>query len=248
MNPILSALFANSITCGIEPTTRPVNCSLEEGAGRLVIVTGENASGKSVFRRALTTHSRRQGVKVMSFSPEQKAQGGIVGAFVYGTEEYQSTGSNSVRLILNAIKTSRNHDEDHIVIFDEPESGLSDDYAAGVGNELSEYASNLPPRVSLVAVISHSRPLLTPLSTAKPTHVSLGHHLSLSDWLKRPITPKPIRGLLEDDLHMFGEISRAQAEHSERKDRPNSAVSSLRGPSRVMGKVAVASTEGMPCR
>lgn len=177
------------------------------------MVTGENASGKSVFRRALSRAARENGLEVMHLSPEGKAQGGIVGAMIYGSEEDQSTGSNSARMMLKAMETAQKRDARHILIFDEPDTGLSDEYAAGAGQEMAKFCENLPEMTSLVVVISHRRVLLSELSRLSPAHLAVGHNMNLSEWLGREITPRPLSELKERDRKMFGAVLKCRNLH-----------------------------------
>jgi hypothetical protein len=182
----------------------------------MLVVTGENASGKSIFRRALTQHAQSQGIFVMHLSPEGKARGGIVGAVIYGTEEYQSTGVNSSATILKALATAKGEEREHIIIFDEPDTGLSDDYAAGAGLAIREFCENSTDHTLLVVVISHRRSLVRELEKAQPHHLSFGLNENLNDWLNRRVEPQRLDRLKTADKNMFGAIQSARNAFSKR--------------------------------
>jgi energy-coupling factor transporter ATP-binding protein EcfA2 len=205
MNPVLRELFDKSVLIG--EAGKPIIAHYHEGSSKLLIVTGDNASGKSMVRRAIGKYSRDQGFQVLHFSPEGKAQGGIVGAIIYGTEEHQSTGSNSARTILGAISTSLNKEDKHIIIFDEPDSGLSDEFAAGAGDKIAEFVRHSTEALSLVVVISHRRELVRRLLPQGPAHLSLGSKVDLREWLDREAGAVPLEKLIEKDLLMFRMIS-----------------------------------------
>lgn len=210
MNPVLESMFSSSVLLGLAPTEKPVKCRHWEGHPHLLVVTGQNATGKSILRRALTAHARRSGVEVMDLSPEAKARGGIAGLMIYGTEEDCSTGANSARTIRKATMTSRARSSPHMLVFDEPDAGLSDEFAAGAGAELAEFCGSMSPHVSLVVVISHRVALVSSLLSLKPSHLSLDSDMSLQQWVGRTIVPRPLSELLRADKDMYGAVASAR--------------------------------------
>jgi hypothetical protein len=210
MNPVLRSALERSVLVGLEPTGKPVKCNYHPGDERLLVVTGENATGKSLVRRALTKFGRQDGLQVMDISPEGKARGGIAGAMVYGTEEDQSTGSNSARTIKKAILTSRSRQEPHILVLDEPDAGLSDDYAAGAGMEIAAFCSDCPASTKLVVVVSHRRSLVGELSKMSPAQLCLGGCPPMGEWLTLAPLPKSLDQLIAADRAMFGAVSAAR--------------------------------------
>jgi energy-coupling factor transporter ATP-binding protein EcfA2 len=210
MNQILRSVLARSVLVGLEPTTKPVKCHYYPGDERLLVVTGENASGKSLVRRALTKFSRQDGLQVMDISPEGKARGGIVGAMIYGTEEDRSTGSNSARTIKKAIQTARARQEPHLIVLDEPDAGLSDEYAAGAGQAIAEFCASCPEMTKMVVVVSHRRALVSELASVSPSQLCLGGCPPLKEWLSRPVLAKSLEQLLEADKKMFGSVLSAR--------------------------------------
>lgn len=210
MNPVLRSVIERSVLVGLEPTDKPVKCTYYSGDERLLVVTGENATGKSLVRRALTKFARQDGLQVMDISPEGKARGGIAGAMIYGTEEDQSTGSNSARTIRKAILTARARQEPHLLVLDEPDAGLSDDYAAGAGAEIARFCSDCPEATRLVVVVSHRRSLVGELSKMRPAQLCLGGCPQMGEWLARPPFPKSLDQLLAADREMFAAVLNAR--------------------------------------
>lgn len=211
MHPLLQYVLDNSVLIGSKD--KPVRCFYFGGTERLLTVVGDNASGKSVFRRALSKFSRKSGLEVMHFSPEGRSQGGIAGAIIYGTEEDQSTGFNSARTILKALETARNRENDHIIIFDEPDIGLSDEYAAGAGVEIREFCQACPDKTKLIVVISHRRCLMAELQKLNPSHLSFGTQASLVGWIERETVPRKLNLLRQVDRDMFSAILSARNAH-----------------------------------
>jgi len=210
MNPVLKSTLEKSVLLGLEPTAKPVKCQYHDGNKHLLVVTGENATGKSIVRRALSSFARRDGLEVIDISPEGKSRGGIVGALIYGTEEYQSTGSNSARTVRKALSTARSRTSQHVLILDEPDAGLSDEYAAGAGVEIAEFCSSCPATTMMTVVVSHRRALLSELAKISPSQLCLGGCPPLKDWLNRIAPPKSLEHLILADQKMFGAVLTAR--------------------------------------
>lgn len=105
------------------------------GTGKLVVVTGENAGGKSFFRRILSHTAKLKKIEPISVSMEGRRNVayniGLV--FVYGDEEHDATGVNSIRTVTTGISTCRSRESDHMIVWDEPDLGLSEGLRASVG-------------------------------------------------------------------------------------------------------------------
>lgn len=159
------------------------------GTAPLAVVAGPNASGKSLFRRlvgaACAQHEPR--VEFMGVSMEFRTEGGMGRAFVFGSENYQSTGRNSATSVLGGIRTCRARTSPHVIFFDEPDVGLSDGYARGVGRALAELAANPPEHTRAIFVVSHRKALIQELLPVNPHAIFMGYGeappASLSEWL-----------------------------------------------------------------
>lgn len=188
------------------------------GKGKLLVVTGENANGKSFFRRLLQQAYRqsetKEDIEVMSISLQARAaSGNPIRSFIYGDESHNSSGSNSVQTVLTGISTSRARTTPHAIIWDEPDIGLSDAYAAGVGRVIGEYAVDAPELTRAAVVITHRKALVNQLLKAydRPHHLHLGDNppepleswTSLDDWMAQEIVPKDPELLRDADHQMF---------------------------------------------
>lgn len=73
----------------------------------LVVVTGENASGKSFFRRVVQSYNQHRGVENIHISMEgrRSISSNPLLVFIYGDEEIDATGVNSIKTVLSGIKT-----------------------------------------------------------------------------------------------------------------------------------------------
>lgn len=177
----------------------------------LVVVVGENASGKSFFRRIVSSvcQFRQKKIECISISMEARAGLNMLGAlkgFVYGDEGIRATGENSARTVTIGIRTCRERDTPHVIVWDEPDLGLSEAGAAGLGQAIASFASDPPAATMAAVVITHSRPLVSELLAAEPHYLHLGADSApqtLADWLARPIVPRDPEELFEAARRRF---------------------------------------------
>ena len=185
----------------------PIPAQWVKGTGNFVVVLGENASGKSFLRRIVSALARKAEVEVMPISMEGRGQefGGLRG-FVYGSEEWQSTGENSSHTVLTGISTCRSRATPHVIFWDEPDLGLSDGWAAGMGETFLEFAQDLPKMTCAAFVVTHSRALVERLVPANPHYLYLGSDVApptLRAWLDKPVVARPLATLKEESHQRF---------------------------------------------
>lgn len=174
-----------------------------------VVVVGENASGKSFLRRILSALASRAEVGSIPISMEGRATSGIASAFVYGDETYDATGKNSAITVLTGIKTCRGRDKPHIIIWDEPDIGLSDSWAQSMGITLRGFAESLPELTRAAVVITHNKTLLRELLQVKPHFVCFGQDIgSLEEWLDFKPKPRPLEELPEECVKRFRKLNK----------------------------------------
>lgn len=188
--------------------TPAIEANLDEGQGKLILITGDNASGKSFVRRLVTLALRKMDMECMHVSQEGRATGGIQRAFIYGAEDWESTGYISVGTMRKGIKTSRNRENRHAFFFDEPDIGLSDNYAAGLGVQLLDFLTDSPEKLYMICLVSHRKALIEQLLPLKPWNLRLGGCPDLETWLKAPIIPTDPEKLHEEGLKRFRRISK----------------------------------------
>lgn len=180
------------------------------GTSKLVVVVGENASGKSFLRRIVSGLSQRAEVECLRISMEGRADNGlsmhpIARAMVYGDETYNSTGQLSAHTVTAGINTCRSREKPHFIYWDEPDFGLSDGWAAGLGEKIREFAATMPEHTMGAFVVTHRRAMVRQMMPANPHYVYLGSMTpptTLQEWLD---TPSPIR-----DIATLDEIAHAR--------------------------------------
>jgi len=175
---------------------------------RLCVIAGENACGKSFFRRVVQAVHGHLKTELIHLSMEGRKS--PMAAMVYGDEGCRSTGENSINTVLGAMSTANSRDKDTAIFWDEPDIGLSDSWCAGVGVRIREYAESAPKHVRGMYVVTHNRTLLRELASVDPHFVWLGEEsqgvdrsIPLSEWVELPIKPRY-------DLEALRDLSRAR--------------------------------------
>lgn len=184
----------------------PIEAKFDAGNTKLVLITGENATGKSFVRRLYCGAIKKSGVEVIHLSQEGRSSGGIVRAFVYGDESHDSTGYLTSRLITTGVNTCKGRIDPHYIIWDEPDLGLSDSYAGGVGVEIRKFVETLPELTKGVVVITHNKSLVRQLLPVNPSHLRLGGCPDLNTWLNTFSDPADISVLENRNHAMFRSI------------------------------------------
>lgn len=180
------------------------------GKSKLVLVLGENAGGKSFFRRLvhLACHpGRNDGYdkikngpfsvqEVIHISMQGRTSGGVTGSFIYGTEQWQSTGENSTNTVRMGIKTARERSHTTVLYWDEPDIGMSAGSAAGAGVSIREFIQAQSPLVQAVFVTSHSPALIQQFRDLDPHYLYLGNAegpATLDEWFVSQMNPIPVQ-------------------------------------------------------
>lgn len=184
----------------------PVSFEPGDARSRILIVTGENAAGKSIALKAFQAYARRESdkqVEVMRIGMEMRSQGGIERSFVFsGSEDEDSTGTLSINAVLGAIRTSIGRERRHMLLLDEPDIGLSEGYQAAVGCRLRSFMEEAPALLDGLVVATHSRPLVSALMDLKPHCLRVGSDLRpTAEWLRNGSLPQSM-----EDLERLHEI------------------------------------------
>lgn len=156
----------------------PFAFHVTEGArdSRVVVLVGENCSGKSVLFQVMAGWARRHhGAAPLTVSIRERTgggtfeMGGLRRAMMFGDEGEQSTGATSVRVIQGAFSSATGWAEKDgkspIIMLDEPDIGLAEGYAHAMGRWLAGLVE-AAPRVSGLVVVTHSRALVRGLDQA----------------------------------------------------------------------------------
>lgn len=189
----------------------------QEGTGPLVLVVGDNASGKSFFRRIVSAicAQAKEKTEMISISMEGRRSTGFYPwlALVYGDESWQSTGALSASTVTTGIKTSQGREGRHVLFWDEPDLGLSDAWASGVGRALAAFSKAPSSHLVSAFVVTHSKALVSQLLDSNPHYLHLGAPpedapRSLMEWFEAPVIPRDIEELGEASHKRFKAIQK----------------------------------------
>lgn len=199
-----------------EPSEQPViPYHRVDGQTQLIVVVGDNASGKSMLRRIVQGVCKQAKVECIHLSME--GRGGSTynpfRSFIYGDEGTQATGVNSTNTVLIGIKTCQGRENPHVIFWDEPDLGLSDSWAAGLGQRIAAFAKNLPKLTRAVVIVTHSKALIGQLLDLNPNYVHLGVKSeeapqTLTEWFEAPIIPRDPEELKDLSHKRFKAIQR----------------------------------------
>jgi len=183
-----------------------IPCLRVPGEGKLVVALGENASGKSFFRRLTKSTCSKSQVECidLSMSGSTNRYGGMAG-MIYGDEARESTGVNSSRTVSTGIRTCEGRTTPHVIFWDEPDLGLSDGWAAGMGVKLREFALAPPEHTIAAIIVTHSKALVRALVAAKPHVLFFGESPppSLAVWLKAKPKVRDLDALYDETRNRY---------------------------------------------
>jgi hypothetical protein len=186
---------------------------------KVLVVTGQNASGKSYLRRIISAalKTNDKDMEVMNISQEKRtgADGSstIANSFIFGDERTQATGVNSLRTVTVGITTCRGREKMHAITWDEPDLGLSDEYAMDLGHKIADFAKE-PTKTFLITVISHRRELLQPIAECDHHYIHVGPEKpgNLLAWINRKVVRLDIDDLQKKSREQFLAIARFDRE------------------------------------
>lgn len=161
--------------------------SIHKADSNVVIIYGENASGKSLFSSIIEQCARSEKIGCRNACMRNRTSSGIEKAFIFGDEGSQSTGATSLSVAVKCLSNTLKEDKDSLAILDEPDVGLSDYYTPALGKYIAEQMVIAPEHVGLV-LVSHSKLLMKsfldtynkPVST-----IGINTELSLNDWISK---------------------------------------------------------------
>lgn len=166
---------------------------------KIVLIAGPNASGKSVVGKVIEQVARLEKKSVRSSSMRNRTCGLLGQKMIFGDEGEESTGCNSVAATTVGFSSSIK-DGNAVLILDEPDIGLSDEYAAALGDYIAQQMNQSHEQFEMLAVVSHSRLLFKSIIDAIEIPCSSIHvgdeNTTFDDWLNQPFKKASIEELL----------------------------------------------------
>lgn len=155
----------------------------------VIIVSGTNSSGKSMVLKIFSAILALDEIEPIQVSMRYRAGhevSGIQRAMMFGSEDDESTGVISIAAMETAIRTANGRNKEHWILFDEPDIGLSEEYAIPMGRKIGLTAAKLPKHTQGVVIVSHSKPLIKGLLRElgyQPHFLHLASTNALNEWL-----------------------------------------------------------------
>lgn len=181
---------------------------------RVVLVVGDNASGKSLYLQVVATIARKDKVVPVTVSIRERTGAGLYEMagmrriMMFGDESENSTGATSVKTVVTSFK-NLDKPEGSLLGLDEPEIGLDNGYTRALGEFIGQSTAELPRTCRGVVVVTHSRALiagmlegLANVGKVPPSFVVVGDHpaKTLTQWVTNP-THRSV-----EDLHALPEL------------------------------------------
>lgn len=191
--------------------TSPFSARMDAGDARLVVIVGQNASGKSIMHKMVAGLAHAHRIEPISLSIRERtgsneSPGSMRRQFMYGAEHLDSTGNTTLRTTMKAFDTLEGRTAAAMLLLDEPEHGLSEGFAHAFGELIGRRAAAPGPVACGTMVISHSRALVRGLRVglgAAPGFVITGEGPgTLDGWLEADETRSV------EDLLALAETSR----------------------------------------
>lgn len=176
----------------------PFSANLAPGVPNVLLVAGDNCSGKSLLAETLRAWVSRDKLPTISVSIRERTGSGLSDfagmrrAMMFGNECESSTGAISARTVDTAFSTLQSRaDEGHsaLLVLDEPELGLSEGYAGALGEHIGQLSLQMSPLACGLVLVSHSKALAQRLAEAlggAPSFLHMGTPLSFEQWLQAP--------------------------------------------------------------
>jgi predicted ATPase len=187
---------------GLEPS--------DFGDSKLIVVTGDNATGKSMLRRIYSTFLKKNHkIETIHLSQQARATGGVERAFVYGDETSESTGYITIGTFITGFRTSRGRENEHILLWDEPEIGLGEEAQLGAVNYIIDQLKDWPSKLRGVVVMTHSRIFVRALKDVEGCRfVNLhGKFKTADEWLDRKIVPADLEEVRTRGIETWRKVS-----------------------------------------
>ena len=175
----------------------PFQVQVEPGLPHVLLIAGENGTGKSLLAQSLTGWGRRHHkISGVSVSIRERTGAGLNEmaamrrVMMFGDESEQSTGATSAMVIETAFRTLKTRAQEGssaFLVLDEPEMGLSRGYTFAMGAYLAKLIRDLDAGACGVAIVTHSRDLTTALIEqlgARPSFLKTGESQGFDEWLK----------------------------------------------------------------
>jgi hypothetical protein len=177
---------------------------LEVGESRdLLLVTGENAGGKSLALLVINqlmrgdAKEKKISLTVMDVGMHRRTRSGVERAMMFGDEDTDSTGNISISVVKTGLKQiGSDRDGYTCLMLDEPDIGVGEGYHRAIGELiLNGYAAKSEKCWGIV-VVTHSRKLASVLLDAGASSLRVGEDCRpVQEWIANGEVDKTLEQL-----------------------------------------------------
>lgn len=197
--------------------------SVHKADSNIIIIYGENASGKSLFSSLIEQSARIEKIGCRNACMRNRTSSGIERAFIFGDEGSQSTGATSLSVAGKCLLNTLKDDKQALAILDEPDVGLSDYYTPTLGKYIADQMIDAQDHIGLV-LVSHSKLLMKSFLATynKPVStIGINTDLSLNDWINKndEATIEELLSLNDKAHDKYISILRGLEEHKKQKNK-----------------------------
>lgn len=184
---------------------------IEDNESNVIIIYGDNASGKSLFANIIEAILRQEKMPVRSASMKNRTSSGIQKTLIFGDESSESTGQTSFRVANLCLKSTAEY-PGSTAILDEPDIGLSDRFQSAFGEHIAQTMKGTEG--TGLVIISHSATLIDSFITnfGKPvSFLGICTNKNYRDWVgaQEPASVEELLLLTEKSSNKYRAIQKA---------------------------------------
>lgn len=180
----------------------PAQLETTDTSSRILIVSGENGSGKSLLLRALGAHLRRidKDIPIFDAGLHTRTPGGFSRLYIEGEDEEEASyGLLSASAVNRTLIRLRTEKKPYALFLDSPDLGLDEAWAMALSDKIMQFAARLPDCARALVIASHNRNLLKGIANIGAHSIRMGKdERSLGQWLTEGPQPRQGFPLLDD--------------------------------------------------
>lgn len=160
------------------------NIYLQDSGGSVIIIYGDNASGKSLFSGVLAQILNDKNFSRREIAMKNRASDKFGRMLIFGNESDRSTGVSSIRVIGNGFRTILGENNSALFL-DEPDIGLAPRFQPALGQYIAENANKMTTHG--LVLISHSSELIASFLShydGSVSYIGVKTDLDYSAWVR----------------------------------------------------------------
>lgn len=169
---------------------------------RILIVSGENGSGKSLLLRALGAHLRRADKNISLFDTalHTRSASGFSRLYIEGDEDEEASyGLLSAAAVNRTLIRLRTEKTPYALFLDSPDTGLDEAWTDALSDKILQFAAKLPDPAKVFVIASHRRELLKHIANIGAHSIRMGDdERPLRQWLTEGFAPRKGLPILDD--------------------------------------------------